>query len=119
MRRATRLATGVAAMLVLALGFHVFMSQEYGYAVVWDGRGNEYHDVECGNRYERGKPTADALRAQAAGSFGGGDLRHQADVVEEVCGRWTRDLWLVWLGVVPVAAYGIWWGFGRRGPERW
>jgi curved DNA-binding protein CbpA len=110
----TKVAAALVGVVIVGLIVHLSMSQEYRYAYIWDDAGNTYADVECGDRYDSGKSTAAALRDRAVGSSSPGRLLDQAETVEEVCGQWRSDLKLLWLGVVPVGAYGAWWLVGRR-----
>ena len=84
-----RVVAAVAVLVVLGVLFHLAMLRTYHYDFVYDGLGNTYQDVDCGNGYDRGKTTANELRALAATSPSGSDLLRKAEVVELVCDDWT------------------------------
>jgi len=112
--RHLRLGLFLVAAVALAGLLHLALLRPYRYDVVFDGAGNRYTDVECGNGYDRGSTTADALRAQAAGSVDRAALLHQAEVVEYVCSEWTGDLERLAMPALALGAGAVWVVFFRR-----
>lgn len=112
--RHLRLGLFLVGAVVLAVLLHLALLRSYRYDVVFDGAGNRYTDVDCGNGYDRGATTADALRSQAAGSVDREALLHQADVVEYVCSEWTGDLERLAMPALALGAGAVWVVFFRR-----
>jgi curved DNA-binding protein CbpA len=112
--RQLRLLVWVAALGLLALLFHLAMQRTTHYDVVVDADGQRYSDVDCGNGYDRGQSTAQALRDGAASSSDPAAALRKAEVVEAVCDQWSFLGPYVSVPAILLLVGAVWLSFFRR-----